>query len=92
MSELCLLPAIELAQLIRNREVSALEVMLAHLGQINKVNPELNAIITLAEPSALNGARHADTILSKGGHLGPLHGLPVAHKDTVLTQGIRTTY
>jgi amidase len=62
------------------------------LAQIEKVNPQVNAIVTLVQELALEQARKADEKLAQGGKLGPLHGLPVAHKDLVPTKGIRTTF
>ena len=93
MAELHLTPAAELARLIAGREVSAVEVMRAHLARIAKVNPRLNAIVTLLpEEELLADAEKADRAVAAGGPLGPLHGLPVAHKDLTLTRGIRTTF
>ncbi|MGH8629651.1 MAG: amidase [Burkholderiales bacterium] len=91
-TELCFLTAVELARLIRSREVSALEVMQAHLAQIERVNPQVNAIVTLLPERALAGAREIDSRLSRGEGPGPLAGLPVAHKDLALTRGVRTTF
>jgi amidase len=92
MSEdICFLPATELARRIRARELSAVEVMQAHLAQIDRVNPQVNAIVTLLPERALEGARAADAALARGDAIGPLHGLPIAHKDLMLTKGIRTT-
>ncbi len=91
-TELCFLPAVELARLIRSREVSALEVTQAHLAQIERVNPQVNAIVTLLPERALSGAREIDTRLSQGDDPGPLAGLPVAHKDLAATRGVRTTF
>jgi len=91
-TELCFSTATELAQRIRAKEVSACEVMTAHLAQIERVNPQVNAIVTLLPERAMEGARAADAALARGESVGPLHGLPVAHKDLFLTKGIRTTY
>jgi amidase len=66
--------------------------MEAHLAQINRVNPKVNAIVTLLPEQAINQARAADNALSRSDEVGPLHGLPVAHKDLVNTKGIRTTF
>ena len=90
--EICGWTATEMARRIRDREVSCLEVMQAHLQQIEQVNPTVNAIITLLPEQALEGARAADAAIARGDDLGPLHGLPIAHKDLVPTKGIRTTY
>ncbi len=88
----CFLPAVELARLIREGELSAVEVMEAHLSQIERVNPEVNAIVTLLPERALEEARRADAALARGEGIGPLHGLPVAHKDLFWTKGVRTTF
>jgi amidase len=90
-SELCFLPATELARRIRTRELSAREVLAAHLDRIEAVNPGVNAIVTLAAERAVEGAARADELLIAGEKLGPLHGLPIAHKDLVATAGLRTT-
>ncbi len=91
MSELVWLTAVELAALIRRGEVSAVEVLTAHLERIDAVNPELNAIVTYLPDLALELARAADEKQARGDQLGPLHGLPIAHKDLFETAGIRTT-
>ncbi len=91
-TELCFFTATKLASLIRRKELSATEVMEAHLAQIERVNPQVNAIVTLLPERALEGARQADEALARGDEVGVLHGLPVAHKDLADTKGIRTTY
>jgi amidase len=92
MTDLCFLTAIELADRIRRREVSVTEVVRAHLAQIERVNPKVNAIVTLTAERALDDARAKDAALARGVAAGPLFGLPVAHKDLVPTRGIRTTF
>jgi amidase len=82
----------ELAGLLRAREVSAREVVEAHLEQIARVNPAVNAIVTLTGERALAEAKAADERLASGAEVGPLHGIPVVYKDTHDTEGIRTTY
>jgi amidase len=89
--ELCDLSATELAVKIRRKEVSAREVMTAHLARIERVNPRVNAIVTLVADRAMADAARADERAAQGGTLGALHGLPVAHKDLIETAGIRTT-
>lgn len=91
-TDLCLLGAVDLARLMRSREVSAVEVMQAHLERIEQVNPAVNAIVTFLPEQALDGAKRADRTLDQGEAVGPLHGLPVAHKDLADTAGVRTTY
>lgn len=92
-SDICFKDAVELAGLIRDREVSATEVMTAFLSQIERVNPKVNAICTLVgEEAALRAAKEADERLARGQTPGPLHGLPHAVKDLVPTAGIRTTF
>src|SRR5438309_229213 len=82
----------ELARLLRTREVSAREVLDAHLERIARVNPSVNAIVTLTEERALAEAAAADERIAGGAEVGPLHGIPVVYKDTHDTAGIRTTY
>src|SRR2546425_1054718 len=91
MSDLCFLTAVELADRIRRRQVSVTEVVRAHLAQIERVNPRVNAIVTLTAERALDDAAQKDTALARGDAPGPLFGLPIAHKDLVPTKGIRTT-
>jgi amidase len=88
---LCDLSAVDLVAKIRRREVSARDVMGAHLARIGRINPRVNAIVTLVAERALADAARADELTVRGGPLGVLHGLPVAHKDLVDTAGIRTT-
>ena len=90
-NDLCFTPAIQLAAMIRAKKVSAREVMQAHLAQIERVNPAVNAIVTLVADRAMADAAAADEELARGTPRGPLHGLPVAHKDLIPTKGIRTT-
>lgn len=82
--------ATELFTLIRSREVSPVEVVEAYLRRIERHNPALNAIVTLA-PDILDQARTAEADLASGKQVGPLHGVPVTVKDTIDTQGLRTT-
>jgi len=91
-TDICFMTATELARRIRTRELSARAVMEAHLTQIERVNPTVNALVTLLPERALAGACAADEAVAHGAAVGPLHGLPIAHKDLILTKGIRTTY
>jgi amidase len=92
MSDLCFLTAVELADRIRRRDLSVTDVVRAHLEQIERVNPTMNAIVTLTAERALADAKAKDAELARGAAVGPLFGLPVAHKDLVPTKGIRTTF
>jgi amidase len=91
-SEICFLQAHELVSLIRGKKISATEVMEAHLSHIEKINPKVNAIVTLLPEIAMQHAKSADEMLARNKEVGPLHGLPIAHKDLVLTKGVRTTF
>ncbi len=84
--------ATELLRRMRSKEVSAREIMQAHLARIDLINPRVNAIVTLDAEGALAAADRADEALARGEMLGLLHGLPVAHKDSFLTRGMRTTF
>ncbi|WP_157244722.1 amidase [Nonomuraea typhae] len=88
MTDLHYLTATEMVRLLHAREISAVELLQAHLDRIEQVNPRVNAIVTLDAEHAMDIARALDSVTPAG----PLHGLPIAHKDLVDTAGIRTTY
>ncbi|MFD3745390.1 amidase [Nocardia sp. NPDC058633] len=90
--EICDASAGELARRLRARELSAREVVTAHLERIEQLDPQINAIVTLVADQALDAAAAADERLAHGLPVGPLHGIPIAHKDTHNTAGIRTTH
>src|SRR5215472_8661399 len=81
---------IKLAELIRTRAVSPVEVVEAYLRRIEELNPALNAIVTLA-PNLLDEARKAEEEIVRGYAVGPLHGIPFTVKDTIETAALRTT-
>jgi amidase len=81
----------ELATAIRQRHLSATEVLEAYLAQIARHNPALNAIVTLDEEQAQIRAQEADTALARGEVWGLLHGVPITIKDSIETAGLRTT-
>jgi aspartyl-tRNA(Asn)/glutamyl-tRNA(Gln) amidotransferase subunit A len=81
--------ATKLAELIRTKEVSPVEVMQAHLDRIEAVNPRINAIVTLA-PDALEAAKRAEAAVMSGDEVGPLHGVPFTVKDSIDTAGVLT--
>src|SRR5205809_3044374 len=90
---LCWLPATELAAAIRRKRVSPVEVVDAILERVERINPKLNAFVTLTDEPARREAKAAERALSKkGARLGPLHGVPFSVKDLVITKGVRTTF
>jgi amidase len=91
-SPLCFMSAAEMAQLIRAKKLSAREALAEHLKQIDRVNPKVNAIVTLVKEMGAEDAAKADEMQARNETLGPLHGLPVAHKDLLDTRGVRTTF
>jgi amidase len=92
MTDLCAHDAITLAGLLRRREVSAREVITAHIERVEAVNTDVNALVTRDFENALVKAANADAKIARGEVPGLLHGLPVAHKDLTDTAGVRTTY
>ena len=88
---LCQLDATELARRIRCRQVSAAEVVDAHLARMDAVDPLLHAVITRMDDAARRMARAADAAVERGEALGPLHGVPFTVKDALDTAGVRTT-
>lgn len=91
-TDICFMSAVGMAALIRAKKLSAREALAAHLKQIERVNPKVNAIVTLAAEKAADAAAKADELQAHNQKLGQLHGLPVAHKDLFETRGIRTTF
>lgn len=89
---ICWMPARAMAAAIASGRLTATAVLEAHLAQIARVNPIVNAIVTLDADGARAQARAADAAVASGTPLGPLHGLPVAVKDLEDTAGMRTTY
>jgi len=81
----------EAARALRERRVSSVELTREALARIERLNPKLNAFLTVTAESALERARLADAELAAGDDRGPLHGIPIAHKDLFLTRGVRTT-
>ncbi|WP_437769579.1 amidase [Sorangium sp. So ce281] len=91
LSELTRATGGQLADLIRRKRVSSLEVVEAHLARIAQINPRLNAVVKLRADEARAEARAADKALARGKHLGPLHGVPMTIKDSIDTAGVVTT-
>ena len=77
--------------MLRRRKISPVELLNATLERIERLNPELNAFITIAAERALEDARRAQREIARGKNRGPLHGIPLPIKDNIETQGIRTT-
>jgi aspartyl-tRNA(Asn)/glutamyl-tRNA(Gln) amidotransferase subunit A len=91
--DLCWMPASVMAAAIRKKALSPVEVVRAVLDRIERLNPRLNAFVTLTPEQALRDARAAERLLTKrGARLGPLHGVPFSTKDLVVTRGVRTTF
>jgi aspartyl-tRNA(Asn)/glutamyl-tRNA(Gln) amidotransferase subunit A len=80
-----------LSKLIASREISCLEVVDATIERIQKLNPKLNAFITILDESARREARYADSLLKQGKYLGPLHGIPISLKDLIYIKGVKST-
>jgi amidase len=92
VEDLCAKDAVTLAGMLRRRQVSAREVVAAHIARIEALDGAVNAVVTRCFDAALAKAAAADAALARGESTGLLHGLPVAHKDLVDTAGVRTTY
>jgi len=85
------LSATELASLIQAKEISPVEAVEAYLDRIDRVDPKVNAYVTVCAGEARRDARQAEAEIQRGEYRGPLHGVPVAVKDQIHTRGIRTT-
>jgi amidase len=92
VTDLAMHTAIELSSMLRSREVSAREVVAAHIARIEAYDRVVNAVVTRTFEAALAKADAADAALARGEQPKLLHGLPVAHKDLADTAGVRTTY
>ena len=90
-TEICYMPAVDMAQAIRTRKLSPVEIINAVLSRIERLNPKINAYCTLLGDSARKQAREAEVKVMKRAELGPLHGVPISIKDLTYTKGVRTT-
>ncbi|MCX7972905.1 MAG: amidase [Candidatus Aminicenantes bacterium] len=92
LEELAFYPITALAELLRTRQVSSLELTEMYLSRLKKYGPKLECIITLTEELAREQAKRADEEIAAGKYRGPLHGIPWGAKDLLATKGIRTTW
>lgn len=90
-AEIPFLSVSQLSELIKNREVSPVEVVEGYLDRIDNLNDRLHAYLTVCREEALQAAQESERALARGQYKGPLHGVPVAVKDQLNTAGIRTT-
>lgn len=90
--ELCYLTAVEQAQAIRAKDLAPTEMVAATLERIERVNPYVNAFVTVVAERAMRAARDAEESLRAGAEIGPLHGVPFTVKDITRTAGVRTTF
>jgi len=88
-SDMIYFDATKLAELIRTREISSVEVVEAHLDRIDALNPKINAVVTVAD-GVLKAARAADAAVLSGENLGPLHGVPFTAKDSIDSANVLT--
>ena len=80
----------DLSKLISTREISPVDLIEATLERIARLNPVLNAFITVLEDSARQDAKNADSLIKEGKYRGPLHGIPVSLKDLIYVKGARS--
>lgn len=90
-NELCFLSISQLAGQIQKKTLSPVEVAQAYLDRITKVDPKLNSYITITAERALQEAKTAEAEICANTYRGPLHGIPLAHKDLIATKGTKTT-
>jgi Asp-tRNA(Asn)/Glu-tRNA(Gln) amidotransferase A subunit family amidase len=92
IEELAFAPVPQLAELIRKRRITSLDLTKMYLGRLKRYGPKLNCVVTLTEELALAQAEQADREIQRGKYLGPLHGIPWGAKDLFATKGIPTTW
>ncbi len=90
-SEIAFLSIEQAARLLRSRKISPVDLVEAALARIERLNPRLNAFLTVVADGARRAARQAEKELRKRRDRGPLHGVPISLKDNIWTRGIRTT-
>ena len=89
MSEINFLSAAQMAEQIRSRKLSSIELIKAHLAQIERLNPQLNAFVQVDAEGACSQAREAEWAVKQGRQLGPLHGVPISIKSSIEVAGLR---
>jgi aspartyl-tRNA(Asn)/glutamyl-tRNA(Gln) amidotransferase subunit A len=89
--DLCFLSIAQLSEQIQKREISPVEVTQTYLNRIHTLDAKLNSYLTVTAELALQEAQAAEAQIQKGNYFGPLHGVPLAHKDIIATKGIKTT-
>jgi len=92
LEDLAFYPITALAQLIRSRKITSVELTNLYLDRLKKYGPRLECVITLTDGLALKQAKKADEEIGAGRYRGPLHGIPWGAKDLLATKGIRTTW
>lgn len=90
--DLCFLPAYKMAEAIKKKEISPVDLVKVILARIEKINPQVNAYATVVPDLAMARAKEAEEAVRQGIELGPLHGIPFSVKDLTVTAGIRTTF
>jgi amidase len=91
-ADLCFWSASQMAQAVKKKQLSPVEIVDAVLARIEKVNPKVNAYCTVVPEMARKAAKQAEAEVMRGEGVGPLHGVPVSVKDLTPTAGIRTTW
>ena len=91
-TDLCFTPGVGLAELIRRRALSPVEIMRSVLARIEQINPHVGAYVVVHAERALGEAQAAERAVMTGAPLGPLHGVPISIKDNLWTAGERVTY
>lgn len=90
--EICYMSLVDQAEAVRTKRLSPVELASAVLARIERLNPRINAYCTIVADETRKQAREAEATIMRGDRIGPLHGVPVAMKDIMLTKGIRTTF
>jgi Asp-tRNA(Asn)/Glu-tRNA(Gln) amidotransferase A subunit family amidase len=92
LEEVAFFTAMQLAELVRTRRISSVDLTKMYLGRLKRYGPKLLCVVTLAEELALKQAAEADSAIKRGKYRGPLHGIPCGVKDLFATKGIKTTW